>query len=165
MARAAGRGSNAGGHRKQRALETFRSELADLDAEEIQARLDANRIRSAERRAMAKDRLRVLRSEVTDAAPDANERRDQSRDLPGDGSELVGGDEESDERATVEDTQSREKGAGDGAEHPAAAFAEDAGAEQDATPALPLARRIGRFVGMAAAVGGVVLAGAWLIRR
>lgn len=127
MADAAGKGSRVGERRRQRALNAFRKELDALDADEIQARLDANRIRSAERQAMARQRLRLLRS--GEATPDADEREDR-RD--------------------------------DGVEQD---IAEDSGAQQDDEDAMPLARRIGRLVGMTAAVGGVVLAGAWLIRR
>ena len=163
MAGAAGRGSNVGERRKQRALEAFRNELADLDAEEIQARLDANRIRSAERRTMARQRLRMLRSEQTAAAPDADEPANTSGDG---GDEPADDDRQSDERTTVAGARSPEKETDNGAEQPAAgAAAEDALAEQDDAEVLPLARRIGRIVGMTAAVGGVVLAGAWLIRR
>jgi hypothetical protein len=185
MAGAAGRGSNVGERRRQRALEAFRNELADLDADEIQARLDAHRIRSAERRTIARQRLRMLRSEETAEAPGADERGDETgnepEDRPGAGGEPRGDDIQSTEsrqgagRTAAEDAGSRkpeshEKHAGNGQDQPADAAVNKAGGEevateQDEAHALPLARQIGRFVGMTAAVGGVVLAGAWLIRR
>lgn len=169
MADATGKRLNVGERRKQRALEAFRNELAEVDAEEIQERLATNRIRSAERRAIARDRLRALRSEETAATPRADEPEvqptEQPGNQPGNQDESHGGDKQGEERATAEGVESRDKGTGNGAEQAANAAAEDALAEEGDAEALPLARRIGRFVGMTAAVGGVVLAGAWLIRR
>ena len=161
MADAAGERLNAGERRKQRALDAFRDELAEVDAEEIQARLDTNRIRSAERRAIARDRLRALRSKETAAVPHA----DAPEDQPGNQDESAGDAKKGEEQAVAESVESRDTRTGNGAEQPADAAAQDALAEESGAEALPLARRIGRFVGMTAAVGGVVLAGAWLIRR
>jgi hypothetical protein len=177
MAGAAGRSSGVGERRKKRALDAFRNELADLDAEEIQARLDGNRIRSAERRAMARDRLRALRSKDAAAAPRVDERGDENEHegRGGDDGEPHRDETRDDERAAAEgaavrekespEKQPREKQPGNGQDQLGDAAGEDVVTEQDEAQALPLARRIGRLVGMTAAVGGVVLAGAWLIRR
>jgi hypothetical protein len=174
MAGAAGRGSGVGERRKKRALEAFRNELADLDAEEIQARLDGNRIRSAERRAMARERLRTLRAKEATAAPGPHEDADKPVNSAGLVSDdQQGDDQQGDERPPAEAARSREKDTGNGADNgvdngvdrAADAGVDEVVTEEDAAASLPLARRIGRLVGMTAAVGGVVLAGAWLIRR
>lgn len=166
MADAAGERSNAGERRKQRALDAFRDELAEVDAEEIQARLDTNRIRSAERRAIARDRLRALRSKETAAAPGAEAPADQPDNQDEAAGDAKPGDPmQGEEQAVAASVESRDTRGGNGAEQPPDAAAQDALAEENGAEALPLARRIGRLVGMTAAVGGVVLAGAWLIRR
>lgn len=174
MADAAGARSTAGERRKQRALDAFRDELAEVDAEEIQARLDTNRIRSAERRAMARDRLRALRSKESAAAPHAdgpeepeeepgNQDESAGDDKPGD--DKPGHDKQREEQTVAEGVEPRDTRGGNGVEQPADAAAQGALAEESRAEAPPMARRIGRLVGMTAAVGGVVLAGAWLIRR
>jgi hypothetical protein len=159
MASAADGGPDSGERRRQRALGAFRAELEHLDADEIQARLDSNRIRNEERRAIARQRLQSLRSGQAAAA--ANEDELEDEDEPVDNNEQIR------ERSAMQNAEAHEQTAGYGAEHePAAAAAEHAAAEQEEGALdVPMARRIGRLVGMTAAVGGVVLAGALLIRR
>lgn len=152
MASAAGSGVRRRDRRKQRTLEAFRDELEQLDAEEIQARLDSNRIRSPERQALARERLRMLRPE------------DAASDMPvSDGEDGSAGEDQRMEElpaaSDVSEPQVKQQARGRKADDAASAE------QQAGALALPLARRLGRLVGMAAAVGGVVVAGAWLIRR
>lgn len=179
MAGASETGSNGGARRRQRALEAFRKELAALDAEDIQARLDANRIRSAERQAMARERLRLLRSQEAGAAPEADvgedrpdgeaakERKNGAKNGGTEDKEQSHADKEAAAQpaSATESAPSRAQNIDNGQQSVIDVAAEVSGAERDDRRAAPLARRIGRLVGMAAAVSGVVLAGAWLVRR
>jgi hypothetical protein len=56
--------TSAADRRRQAMLDAFRAEIETLDSEELKQRLDAKRIRSEERRAIAED---VLRRREADA--------------------------------------------------------------------------------------------------